>query len=206
MAAVKSEILKQLAKNYPNFLNKDLSKLVDIYYNSVGLNSSLLLNLPVDSRGLVHENEVANLKALAAFLKKTFTVNLAQGQELKTSTVTRGYPAEFLIDMDLKSYWISQANDIKPTIELLLEAPLKANTFMIQEYLPMGQRIKSFTLEILRERSWVKVYEGTTIGNKRLVRFDTQTINGIRFTVNETKAQVVLSNLGLFKAPELNEE
>ena len=70
----------------------------------------------------------------------------------------------------------------------------------------MGQRVKSFTLEILTKRSWVKVYEGTTIGNKRLVRFDTQTINGIRFTVNETKAQVVLSNLGLFKAPELNEE
>jgi len=185
---------------------KSLSKLVDIYYNSVGLNSSLLLNLPVDTRGLVHENEVANLNALAAFLKKAFNVNLAQGQKLKTSSKTKGYQAESLIDKDLKSYWVSQSNDLKPTIELLLEAPVKANTFMIQEYLPMGQRIKSFTLEILTKRSWVKVYEGTTIGNKRLVRFDTQTINGIRFTVNETKAQVVLSNLGLFKAPELNEE
>ena len=185
---------------------KPLSKLVDIYYNSVGLNSSLLLNLPVDTRGLVHENEVANLKALAAFLKKTFTVNLAHGQKLKTSTSTKGYPAESLIDMDLKSYWISQANDMKPTIELLLEAPLKANTFMIQEYLPMGQRIKSFTLEILRDGTWVKEYEGTTIGNKRLVRFDTQIIDGLRFTINETKAQVVLSNLGLFNAPELYED
>jgi alpha-L-fucosidase len=38
---------------------KSLSKLVDIYYNSVGLNSSLLLNLPVDTRGLVHENDEA---------------------------------------------------------------------------------------------------------------------------------------------------
>ena len=77
---------------------------------------------------------------------------------------------------------------------------------MIQEYLPMGQRIKSFTLEILRDGIWVKEYEGTTIGNKRLVRFDTQTIDGLRFTVNETKARVVLSNLGLFKAPELYED
>ena len=49
-------------------------------------------------------------------------------------------------------------------------------------------------------------YEGTTIGNKRLVRFDTQTIDGLRFTVNETKARVVLSNLGVFKAPELYED
>ena len=105
---------------------KSLSKLVDIYYNSVGLNSSLLLNLPVDTRGLVHENEVANLNALAAFLKKAFNVNLAQGQKLKTSSKTKGYQAESLIDKDLKSYWVSQSNDLKPTIELLLEAPVKA--------------------------------------------------------------------------------
>jgi alpha-L-fucosidase len=77
---------------------------------------------------------------------------------------------------------------------------------MVQEYLPMGQRIKSFVLEILKEGNWTKVYEGSTIGNKRLVRFKTQTIEGVRFTVNESKAQLVVSNLGLFKAPELSED
>jgi alpha-L-fucosidase len=87
-----------------------------------------------------------------------------------------------------------------------LEAPVEANTFMIQEFLPMGQRIKSFVLEILKEGHWVKAYEGSTIGNKRLVRFETQTIEGVRFTVKDSKAQVVVSNLGLFKAPELHED
>ena len=95
-------------------------------------------------------------------------------------------------------------SDPKPTIELQLENPEEANTFMIQEYLPMGQRIKSFYFEVLSEGSWKKVYEGTTIGNKRLIRFDTQTIEGVRFTITDTKAQVVLSNMGLYKAPDLN--
>ncbi|MDC0514241.1 alpha-L-fucosidase [Flavobacteriaceae bacterium] len=184
---------------------KSLSKLVDIYYNSVGLNSSLLLNLPVDTRGLVHENEVANLKALAEFLKETFAVNYAKGQQLKTSTTAKGYSNTALLDDDLKSYWVSQSKDPSPTIELLLEKPVEVNTFMIQEYLPLGQRIKSFSLEVLSNGAWEKVYEGSTIGNKRLVRFDTQAVEGIQFTFTDTKDRAVFSNMGLFKAPKLNE-
>ncbi|MDO5106379.1 alpha-L-fucosidase, partial [Capnocytophaga sp.] len=36
---------------------RPLDAMVTIYYNSVGRNASLLLNLPVDTRGLVHEND-----------------------------------------------------------------------------------------------------------------------------------------------------
>ena len=35
MAAVKSNLLKQLADNYPNFLRKDLLKLLDIILNEM---------------------------------------------------------------------------------------------------------------------------------------------------------------------------
>ena len=35
MAIVKSKLLKQLSKNYPNFLKKDLSKFIDIILNEI---------------------------------------------------------------------------------------------------------------------------------------------------------------------------
>ena len=35
MAVVKSDIIKQLKKNYPNFLTKDLSKFTDIILNEI---------------------------------------------------------------------------------------------------------------------------------------------------------------------------
>ena len=177
-------------------------KLVDIYYNSVGLNSSLLLNLPVDTRGLVHENEIENLNALAEYLRSTFSKDYSKGQEVTTSSNLNGYEAMALTDEDKNSYWVSEANDQNPTIELFLEHQVKVNTFMIQEYLPLGQRIKSFYFEVLTDGNWEQVYEGTTIGNKRLIRFDTQSIEGLRFTITDTKAQVAISNIGLYKAPE----
>ena len=174
---------------------KSLSKLVDIYYNSVGLNSSLLLNLPVDNRGLIHENEVKNLKALADYLNTTFSYNYSKGQKVKTSSTYKGYDNSALIDDDKKTYWASDINDQNPTIEIHLDNPVRANTFMIQEYLPMGQRIKSFYFEVFTGGNWEKVYEGSTIGNKRLIRFKTQTIERARFTVNDKKAQIVISNI-----------
>ena len=183
---------------------KSLSKLVDIYYNSVGLNSSLLLNLPVDNRGLIHENEVKNLKALADYLNTTFSYNYSKGQKVKTSSTFKGYDNKALIDDDKKTYWASDVNDKNPKIEIHLDNPVSVNTFMIQEYLSMGQRIKSFYFEVFSDGNWEKIYEGSTIGNKRLIRFKTQTIERARFTVNDKKAQIVISNIGLFRAKDLD--
>ena len=183
---------------------KSLSKLVDIYYNSVGLNSSLLLNLPVDNRGLIHENEVKNLKALADYLNTTFSYNYSKGQKVKTSSTFKSYDNIALIDEDKKTYWASEVNDENPTIEILLDNPVLVNTFMIQEDLSMGQRIKSFYFEVFSDGNWEKIYEGSTIGNKRLIRFETQNIEKARFTVNDKKAQIVISNVGLFKAKDLD--
>ena len=184
---------------------KSLSKLVDIYYNSVGLNSSLLLNLPVDTRGLVHENEVANLNALATFLKETFSKNYLLNQKVTTSSEVNGFPKKQLLDEDLNSYWAAASADSKPTISVTLEKPIAANTFMMQEYIPLGQRIKAFTFEVMTEGTWKKIYEGSTVGNKRLIRFETQRVEAVRFKVTDTKAQVVINTIGLFKAPEINE-
>jgi len=43
-------------------LVKSPDKLADIYFSSVGRNSVLLLNVPPDKRGLIHENDVKSLR------------------------------------------------------------------------------------------------------------------------------------------------
>ena len=50
MALVKSKILKQLSSNYPNFLNKNLSKLVDIVISN--MENALIKNERVELRDI----------------------------------------------------------------------------------------------------------------------------------------------------------
>ena len=54
---------------------KTLQQLVDIYYQSVGMNSVLLLNGPPDKRGLLHEADVARLKEFGKYIRNTFEKN-----------------------------------------------------------------------------------------------------------------------------------
>tara|TARA_B100000482_G_scaffold153165_1_gene115065 strand:+ start:147 stop:434 length:288 start_codon:yes stop_codon:yes gene_type:complete len=50
LALVKSKIIKQLSSNYPNFLNKNLSKLVDIIISN--MENSLSRNERVELRDI----------------------------------------------------------------------------------------------------------------------------------------------------------
>ena len=183
---------------------KSVSKLIDIYYNSVGLNSSLLLNLPVDKRGLIHENEIENLNQLSDYLDQTFSKNYVYKQNIKVSSSVKGFEKMNLIDGNHETYWVSRPDDVKPNFTLNFESPLEANTFMVQEYIQLGQRIQAFNFEIMSNGKWEKVYEGTTIGNKRLIRFKSKRIDAIRFSVSKFKKQVVLNNIGLYRAPLIN--
>ena len=49
MAIVKSKLIKQIKKSYPNFLNRDLSKLIDIILNEI--KNSLKRSEGVELRG-----------------------------------------------------------------------------------------------------------------------------------------------------------
>ena len=183
---------------------KSVSKLIDIYYNSVGLNSSLLLNLPVDKRGLIHENEIENLNQLSDYLDQTFSKNYVYKQNIKVSSSVKGFEKMNLIDGNLETYWVSSPDDVKPKFTLNFESPLEANTFMVQEYIQLGQRIQAFTFEIMSNGMWEKVYEGTTIGNKRLIRFKSKRIDAIRFSVSKFKKQGVLNYIGRYRAALIN--
>jgi len=65
---------------------KSLDKLIEIYYGSVGRNAVLLLNIPPDQRGLIHENDVQRLNEFSSFIENTFDDNLARGMEISEIT------------------------------------------------------------------------------------------------------------------------
>jgi len=185
---------------------KSLSALVDIYFNAVGRNSNFLLNLPVDKRGLIHENDEAQLMKLAAFLKEMYKEDFAATARVKTADARSGYGAENIVDNDKDTYWAAPEGTTAAQIDLEWKQPQFVNTFMIQEYIPLGQRIRSFSFKIKTEKGWKKVETGATVGNKRLIRFETQAITALRFSITAAKASPIISNLGVYKAPEIREE
>ncbi len=187
---------------------KTLSHLVDIYYKSIGRNASFLLNLPVDTRGLVHENDAKQLMALKAQIDKDFAHNLALGTKASATNVrgkNKSYNAAKVLDENPETYWASDDSVTSAALTLTFKDPTEVNRILLQEYIPLGQRISGFTVEAEIDGQWQLIDEQTTIGYKRILRFDTVKATKIRVNITKSKAPPLLRNIELYLAPDLPE-
>lgn len=184
---------------------KSLQELLDIYYHSVGRNANLLLNFPVDKRGLIHENDVKQVMKLAEALEADFTTEIA-GDKKVTATNTRGnsklYEATNVNDGNRETYWTTDDNITNASIEIDLKEPVEFNRFLVQEYITLGQRVQKFKVEALVENDWNLLASETTIGYKRILKLPTVKTSKVRFTVMQSKASPLISNVELYNAPE----
>jgi len=189
---------------YEDHKVKSLAKLVDIYYESVGMNTPLLLNFPVDQRGLVHETDAQQLQKLAAKIQEDFATNLAYGSE-STASSSRGpnYDVSLIRDGHTDTYWAAPDGVKTATVEFTFPRPTTVNRFLVQEYIALGQRVKSFTLEAKSASGWNTVASETTIGYKRILRFDPVTTSAMRFTITDAKGPPTITNIAFYNAPPL---
>ncbi|MEX0289649.1 MAG: alpha-L-fucosidase, partial [Flavobacteriaceae bacterium] len=185
---------------------KSLAHLVKIYYESIGRNGNFLLNLPVDHRGLVHETDVKQLMALKAQIDQDFKEDLANGIDITADHIrgdSKDFSAENTIDGDPQTYWATNDGTTNGTITLTFKVPTELNRVLLQEYIPLGQRVQEFLVEAQVDENWVEIARQTTIGHKRILKFDNVKSSAIRITVLEAKGPPTLSNIELYKAPNL---
>lgn len=185
---------------------KTLPQLVDLYYNSIGRNGSLLLNFPIKPNGLIYSLDENAALDLAKEIKEEFAVNLARNKKAQASNV-RGNAKEFAADKvtdDSKdTYWATDDGITKASLTIDFGKPTTFNRFLVQEYIPFGQRVKSFTLEALLDGNWKEIAKETTIGYKRILRFPSVKATQVRLKITDSKSCPVISNIGIYDAPQL---
>ncbi len=182
-------------------LVKRPEKLFDIYLTSVGRGSTLLLNVPPDRRGLFHENDVAALKGFSELLKKEFARNLAANAKAiadKTRGNAPDYAASNLTDGNKESYWATDDRILNAKVEIDLGKEETVKYVLLQEYIKLGQRIKSFKVEVWKGDQWEKVAEGTTIGYKRILKIEPVQTSKLRISITGSKACPVISNVEVY--------
>ncbi len=185
---------------------KSLPHLLDIYYRSVGRNASLLLNLPVDHRGLVHETDVQQLMALRNQLDKDFASELAKGQQIMATDERQNsseFSAEKAIDGNPDTYWSTNDGVTSASLTLAFDKPTEVNRILLQEYITLGQRVQNFTLEAEIDGAWMEIDLQTTIGYKRILRFKTVKATRIRVNFIKSKGPLTITNLEIYGAPNL---
>lgn len=183
---------------------KTVEQLLDIYYESVGHNTNLLLNIPPDTRGLIHERDAAVLRQFGAIIQQTFAENLLDGATATASNV-RGEHITFspanTIDGNDSTYWATEDEMRRASIMFELDDPAWCNRVDLREPIELGQRVRAFTVEVRVDGAWRQVAVGTTIGHRRILQFDTVKASAIRVTIEDSRACPLLAEVGLYCAP-----
>ncbi|MEC3907205.1 alpha-L-fucosidase [Tamlana sp. 2201CG12-4] len=187
---------------------KDISWLMDYYYESVGRNGTGLLNFPIDDRGLIHEVEAEYVTAWQKKIQADFANNLLLNVTDITASNVRGNSREYhganVNDSDKATYWATDDGVTSGSLLFSFDAPITFNRFLVQEDISLGQRVEKFTLEVLDDKGiWEEIANETTIGYKRILRFPAITSKSVKFSIKKAKGSLVISNIGIYNAPKL---
>ena len=187
---------------------RSVKTLVDIYYHSIGRNASFLLNFPVDMRGLIHENDVEHLMKMVEVIRSDMEIDLARDMDVTASQVrgdSRKFDGRKAVDGDPESYWSTDDGTLAASLTIDFGKETTFNRFLVQEYIPLGQRVKEFSIEAWINDTWEEIDAQTTIGNKRILRFDNVSSDKLRFNILDSKACPTISNIEIYHAPKLLE-
>ena len=181
---------------------KTPEQLLDLYFKSVGRGASLLLNIPPDRRGQIHETDVKALMGFKRMLDSTFAYDIAREVSKMTASNVRGNDAHFapqkVLDNRQTTYWTTDDGITNADLVLEFNKPVTVDVVRLREYLPLGQRIEAFALDEWKEGQWSEFASGTSIGNCRLLRTQSTTSNKIRLRIVRASACPDLTEFSVF--------
>ena len=188
---------------------KSVDHLTDLYYRSVGHNGTFLINFPVDREGLIHPIDSARAVDYHHRVAAELKTNLLQGAKVSASdTRDKRYAVKALTDGPYDTYWATHDGEHTATLTFRFKRSTPVNRMLLQEYIPLGQRVEAFTVEYLQGKEWLPVRmkeETTTIGYKRLLRFQTIQTRALRVRITKARGPLCLSEAGAYYAPNAQE-
>jgi len=145
-----------------------LEKLMEMYYGSVGHNSTLILGLTPDADGLMPEPDVKRIREFGDEIKRRFS------NPIVSSRGTGGI------------------------INLKLQKKQKVNQLVIMEDISKGERVRKFIFEGRTQNGWQTIFEGSCIGHKFIHLFNSVEVSAVRLKILESKGEPQISDISVF--------
>ena len=172
-------------------------ELFKIFCASVGGNATLLLNVPPDRRGLVHETDTASLAELGRMIRGAFGHDLVQGGSAEASEAASGHPAKHVLDARRELYWRPEEGTERAELSVSLNVSHAFNAVILQEHIVCGQRVEEFALDICMGGAWRECYRGTVIGYKKICRFPAVTSGAVRLRILRSRWYPTLERISV---------
>lgn len=189
---------------------KTVAQLANMYFDSVGHNATMLLNVPPNNKGTVDQPILNRITEFGQNVEESFRTNLAkaEGTTIVASDV-RGNDAAFkpgnVVDGNDATYWTTNDGTTSGSLTIKWNTAKKFDVVSFEEAIQKGQHINSYKVEYKAsdDAQWQTLKSGVTVGAKRLVRTAPVAATQVKITVGTTDGKVpMLSEVGVYKASE----
>ncbi len=154
---------------------KSAKRLFDIYLNSVGNNCSLLLNIPPSRKGVIYHKDVSVLKKLGSMIK-----SIEQSPVIVQN--------------------LGRLSDDNGCIEFTFDSEKRLKYAVISEDISHSQRVEAFDLYIRKPNGkYKKVYNGTVIGSKKIIRIKNKKCTGALFVIRQSRSTPYIDKIGFYE-------
>jgi alpha-L-fucosidase len=134
-------------------------------------------------------------------LEQEFNHNLAS-KAIAHAGSFRGNLQEYspagMIDGDKDTYWATDDTITSEYFQIDLDEAKIIGYIVLQEYIRLGQRVKGFTVEVLTDKGWERVADGSTIGYKRILKVNPVKARSIRINITDSRACPLISNAEVY--------
>jgi alpha-L-fucosidase len=180
---------------------KSVSELVDLYFDSVGRNSLLRLNVPPDTRGRLADPDVAALNQLGPAIAALYRTNVAAGQAAIADSVFEDlapYAAASAVDGKLETFWAARAGETRARLEVDLGGNRSFDLISLQEPIALGERATRHHVEARENGVWTVIASGTAIGARKLHRASPVVADRVALVITEARGAPAISELGVY--------
>jgi len=200
---------------HPNQKPMSLSDMQSTYFSTVGMNCTLIFNVPPTTSG---QFDVADTELLQQFgawyaaLQKTYP-SKGQRATADSTWANAGFEASKAADGDICTYWAAASGSKTGRLEVTSTSLSNFNVVSLSEPIEIGERVTSYHIELKQNGVWGPALTttgakiaGTVIGQRQLWKLNPTTAEAIALVIDSAKEVPAIAEFGVMSAPGTGNE
>jgi alpha-L-fucosidase len=193
---------------HPNDTVMALASLQSIYFASVGMNSTLSLNVPPATSGQLDSADVSLLQQFGTWYAALYQTNLVRGQPAQADSTWAdpGFDAAKAVDDDLATSWVAASGSTSARLEVSPASAITLRVISIREPIELGERTTGYHVEIKRNGIWNSsptdasgtAIAGTVIGQRQLWQVDSTTAEAIALVIDSARDVPAIAEFSVY--------
>ncbi|HEY5958365.1 MAG TPA: alpha-L-fucosidase [Polyangiaceae bacterium] len=185
-----------------------LSQLQSAYFNSVGRNSTLVLNFPPATTGQFESPDLDLLRQFGSWYTSLYTTNLVRAEPVTADSTwaNSGFEAAKALDGDICSYWAADSSKTSGRLEVTPASAITFNLISIREPIELGERTTAYHVELKQNGAWNRTpsdisgttLAGTVIGQRQLWQVNPTTAQAIALVIDGAKGPPAIAEFGVY--------